>query len=367
MTRRAPHDVVPHVLVAGLVISLATAFFILRVSGPLAADDRQYRFWLNIIYWLLWTGLAPLVLLLSARFPLSAPRRGRHLGIHLAAGVGFGVSHLALLQVLAGVIRSLVSHQTFRVAYGALPAPARLHIEWEITMYWALVGLAHAMMFRAEARERTLRAAQLEAQLAQAQLRALQRQLQPHFLFNTLQTISALVHRDVREADRMIERLGDLLRMTLGAGELLQVPLSRELEHVRHYAAIEQANLGSRLALAVEVSGEAMDASVPSLLLQPLVENAVRHGVAPRASGGRIAIRAWRDGGALEIRVEDDGLGFRGESRAGIGLDNTRRRLEQTYGSAHQFIIAPGAAGGTTIYLRLPFTRVTECALEEAG
>jgi two-component system LytT family sensor kinase len=367
MTRRAPHDVIPHVLVAGTAIAVATGFVGMRLVGESGADNRTYTFVVNVVYWLLWTSLAPLVLLLSSRVPLSGEGRLRAFATHLAAGLIFATVHIALLYVSAAAVRSVVSGVPFATAYANLPSPTRMHVEWEITMYWALVGLGHAMMFRAEARDRAMRAAQLEAQLAQAQLQALQRQLQPHFLFNTLQTISALVHRDVLEADRMIERLGDLLRMTLGAGEVLEVPIAREIEHVRHYAAIEQANMGSRLTIAIDIAPDVMGAMVPSLLLQPLVENAVRHGLAPRAAGGRVTIRAWRDGTHVEIRVEDDGLGLAARPRAGVGLENTRLRLERSYLAAQRFDVSPRPGGGTAVTIRVPYRRAAIIPIEAAG
>jgi hypothetical protein len=352
--RRAPHDIVPHVLIAGAVLALVAGFVAIRIADVSTPDARLYLFLLNVLYWLLWAGLAPVVLLISAREPLTGTRRLRAFGIHVAAGAAFAFVHVALWQICGSFVRTLIFESAVPETFRTLGGPTRLHVEWEMTMYWALVGLAHAMMFRAEARERALRAAQLEGQLARAQLQALQRQLQPHFLFNTLQTISALVHRDVNEADRMIERLGDLLRMTLGAGELSEVPLSVELEHVRHYTAIEQANMGSRLAVDVDAAPDVLDSTVPSLLLQPLVENAIRHGLAPRASGGRVAIKAWGDAEALYLRVEDNGLGLQGSNRVGIGLTNTRQRLEQAYGASQRFDIEPAVGGGVAISIRLP-------------
>jgi LytS/YehU family sensor histidine kinase len=294
------------------------------------------------------------VLTISSWVPLTGPRRFRALLVHAFAGAAFAFTHVALWQIFAALLRTLIFGDAVPQSFRNPRGPMRLHVEWEMTMYWALVGLAHAMMFRAEARERTLRTAQLEAQLAQAQLQALQRQLQPHFLFNTLQTISALVHRDVNEADRMIERLGDLLRMTLRAGDLTEVPLSVELEHVRHYAAIEEANMGARLKIDIDAAPDVLSTPVPSLLLQPLVENAVRHGVAPRANGGRVAIKAWGENETLYLRVEDNGVGLRGQSRTGIGLQNTRQRLEQAYGGRQHFSIESGADGGVVASIRLP-------------
>ena len=371
MPRRA-NSITPHVLIAGTIIAIMTGAVAVRIVNSESAGGRVYLFVMNVVYWSIWTGLAPAVLLLGRRVPFVAGRRGRALVFHAASGVGFAAVHLALITAAAVALRWWIfAAPAARTLAQLRPQfPTRLHIEWELTMYWALVGLAQAMAFRAEAQERALRAAQLESRLAQAQLQALQRQLQPHFLFNTLQTISALVHRDVREADRMIERLGDLLRMTLGAGDVAEVSLARELEHVRHYVTIEQANMGRRLVVTIDVAPDALACAVPSLLLQPLVENSVRHGLAPLAAGGHVRISAVRSGAhALELRVQDDGVGLRGSSGApGIGIENTRQRLRQLYGDAHRFDVAAPPDGGVVVSITLPFRAVADAvACEVAG
>ena len=177
----------------------------------------------------------------------------------------------------------------------------RIHIEWEVTMYWAMIGLANALAYRAEAQDRAVEAAGLEGRLAHAQLQALQSQLQPHFLFNTLHAISAMVRRDADGAEVMIERLADLLRMTLKMGATSETTLRQELTYVDHYLAIEQVHMGERLVVVRDVDPDALDALVPPLLLQPLVENAIRHGLSGRATGGCLEIRVRRAGESLEL------------------------------------------------------------------
>ena len=287
--------------------------------------------------------------------------------VHAVASVVFAAVHLAVVTLSPRAPRSWLFAIALAAVLDQIRVPMRIHVEWEITMYWALIGLAHAITFHAEAQERELRAAQLEGRLAHAQLQVLQRQLQPHFLFNSLHTIAALVHRDVNAADAMIERLGDLLRMTLSAGDVAEVSLARELEHVGHYVAIEQANMGQRLVVNIEAEPGTLSAAVPALLLQPLVENAVRHGLAPRAGGGHVRITAWRIDGTLAITVQDDGLGMRdGVTAAGIGLENTRQRLRQLYGDAHSFVIESPPDGGVVVSIRLPWKRAAERARVEA-
>jgi LytS/YehU family sensor histidine kinase len=218
------------------------------------------------------------------------------------------------------------------------------------------VGVSHGIEYYRRFRERELRASQLETRLAAARLEALRAQLQPHFLFNTLHAISALMNRDVEAAERMLARLSDLLRLTLDSAGEPMVPLKRELEFLAGYLEIEQTRFADRLTVQMNVEPDALDAPVPSLLLQPLVENAVRHGIAPRATPGRIEIRARRADGALHIEIEDNGRGLPREMREGLGLSNTRARLEQLYGPAHRFELraAKGDGSGTLVQLVLP-------------
>jgi LytS/YehU family sensor histidine kinase len=235
-------------------------------------------------------------------------------------------------------------------------------MEWEITMYWALVGLAHALAFRAEIRARALTAARLDAELSQAKLQALQQQMHPHFLFNTLQSVAGVMHKDVEAAERMIERLGGLLRASLRRGDDLVVPLARELEYAGHYLAIEQMNMGDRLQVEQDIPAETLPCAVPELLVQPLVENAVRHGIAPMARGGTVRIVARRDRDMLVLSVIDDGAGLgKASDGAGIALENTRRRLEMLYPDRHAFEIGEGPGGrGVVVEVMLPFVVAVE-------
>jgi two-component system, LytTR family, sensor kinase len=190
-------------------------------------------------------------------------------------------------------------------------------------------------------------------------------QLHPHFLFNTLNAISALMHQDVEVADRMIARLGELLRATLESADLQEVPLSQELEFIQPYLEIEQARLGPRLRVEVHVDDDARDGLVPNMLLQPLVENAIRHGIAPRTEPGSIAITAQRDNGSLRLQVRDDGPGMPSSgpsrSRNGLGLANTRARLQQLYGTASNLEVSNGRPAGLEVTVTIPF-RDSRCS-----
>ena len=215
--------------------------------------------------------------------------------------------------------------------------------------YLFLVGLAHALEFRRESDRRAVDSAQLEMRLVEAQLQALQRQLHPHFLFNTLNAIAGLMRTDVDAADRMMDRLGDLLRMTLNTSNIQEVPLKEELEVLQKYLDIEQVRLGNRLTVDIDIDAETLDAQVPNFLLQPLVENAVRHGIAPRVEPGQLAISASHRGDRLTIEIFDSGDGVPPHRltllNQGVGLANTRARLEHRYPHDHRLVFSNVSAG----------------------
>ncbi len=224
-----------------------------------------------------------------------------------------------------------------------------------------MIGVAHALDYYGKYREGELHAAELEAGLARAQLQLLKSQLHPHFLFNTLNAISALVHTDVEAADRMLARLGDLLRLALEDFGLQEAPLARELEVVRSYLEIEQARLGSRLSIIVDVGPDTLDAWVPTFLLQPLIENSIRHGIAPRAGKGRIEVHARRDREVLHLEVRDDGPGFPAlPPCGGVGLANTRARLFHLYGEAQRLQTRNEPRGGCVVQVTVPFREQAE-------
>jgi len=233
-----------------------------------------------------------------------------------------------------------------------------------LVVYWTIVGVGHALAYYRKYREREMLAIMLESRLAQTQLQMLKMQLQPHFLFNTLNAISALMHQDVELADQMLARLAQLLRATLESAGTQEVPLKQELEFVELYLEIEQARFGPRLVVHIDAEAETMDAGVPNLILQPLVENAIRHGIAPRPQTGHIEIRARRENGELRVEIMDDGPGLAGDSsvpqREGVGLTNTRARLRQLYGNAHQFTLANRAGGGLVVTVCVPFREIPD-------
>jgi LytS/YehU family sensor histidine kinase len=224
-----------------------------------------------------------------------------------------------------------------------------------VQISWAMLGIAHAWNSYAVYWRRELRASQLETALTRAQLHSLKAQLHPHFLFNTLNSISALIPRDAEAADRMLARLGDLLRMALEDSGAQVATLERELRFVHTYLEIEQVRFGPRLAVRTEVEEGLERVTVPCLLLQPLVENALRHGVAKKAGPGSLAVRVQRAGAALRLEVEDDGPGLPAVFKEGVGLANTKARLRRLYGADHAFRLERGQAGGVLVTIELPY------------
>ena len=319
---------------------------------------------LNLNYWYAWAVLVPVILWLARRF-----RFGRHTWPRAAAAHAAGVVGVTLAHAVLTVSGQVVLLDTFAAGRNAEWWPLFkelffLNFDWEMMTYWAVVGLSHALDFHRESQERELTAAHLETRLAEAQLQALQRQLHPHFLFNTLNTISALMHRDTEAADRMLERLSDLLRLTLDRISVQQVRLKDELDFIEKYLEIERARFGDRLQVHFAVDPGTLDAHVPTLLLQPLVENAVRHGIAPKVGGGRVEVSGRREGDLLRLVVSDNGFGLPADTlqafNEGVGLSNTRSRLEHLYGDRHTFEFHRPPGGGLAVSVVIPFSTTVE-------
>jgi two-component system, LytTR family, sensor kinase len=231
-------------------------------------------------------------------------------------------------------------------------------LDWMLMTYMFFVGLAHTLAYRRESEAQALNKAQLETRLVEAQLQSLQRQLRPHFLFNTLHTISGLMRSNLDAADRMMEQLGGLLRMTLNTSGAEEVPLHQELETLRKYLEIEHTRFGDRITTCIEADPSTLDAFVPFLLLQPLAENAIRHGVAPHARAGAVTISTARVSSRLVIEVRDSGDGLPQdrlvELNHGVGLSNTRARLEHLYRGEFDFTFS-NLEHGFLVTVSIPF------------
>ncbi len=307
---------------------------------------------------LVWGLLAPLVVTLSRRFPVIRDAGGRRVLLHVALSVAVALAGLAVLDVSDRLLHWSRSMGAPSRMISALKYTI-IHLHMGVAVYWVILAADHAFHYYARARESDLRAGRLKARLAEARLLALRTQLHPHFLFNTLNSIAVLMRRDLSAAERMLNGLSDLLRVTLErAGEQL-VTLAEELAYVRSYVGIESERFPDRLTVHFDVDPATLSARVPNLLFQPLVENAIRHGVAPRAAPGRIEIAARRRNGALELSVRDDGPGLPSPSLdslpLGVGLTNTRHRLEALYGRDHRFVVANAPHGGVQATIVIPF------------
>lgn len=317
---------------------------------------------LNLSYWYSWACLAPGVIWLGRRFPFD--RRGWRLsvGVHLVGVFLATTLHVALTVGSRFAIMSVTGKEG-----GTWLMEAQrmyfLNFDWEMMTYWAILGLSYALRYHYEAQDRAIRASQLETRLVEAQLQSLQRQLQPHFLFNTLNTISTLMHRDVDAADNMIAKLGDLLRLSLKSVGVQEVTLKQELDFLGKYLEIEQTRFRDRLSVVVDVDATTLDVLVPNLILQPLVENAIKHGIGPRPTPGTVIITARRMRDTLEIEVRDDGVGLTGAKlfafNRGVGLTNTRSRLQRLYGSAHRFEFRQPPDGGLSVVIAVPLVEAS--------
>src|SRR5262249_19665905 len=234
-------------------------------------------------------------------------------------------------------------------------------LDWCLVVYAVIVGAAHAFAFYQESQQRKLKAAQLETRLMEARLKTLEAELHPHFLFNTLHAISTLVHRDPESADRMISRLSDLLRITFDRTGEAKVSLKEEIDFLQKYLDIEQTRFQDRLKVHVHIDPETLDGEVPRMILQPIVENAIKHGIGGRKGGDRVQITAGKNGERLWMQVHDNGGGLQVRTlralRTGVGLANTRDRLECLYGRLYRLEFSD-RDGGLSVLIDIPFQRV---------
>jgi two-component system LytT family sensor kinase len=304
-----------------------------------------------------WALLCPLILYLAKRFPISRTGWRKALLVHIPASLLVSLVQVALHTVVTQIVEGYLTREGAWEVFRALFART---YHFGLIPYWVMVLVWCGIQYY---KDRELRASQLQTRLAQAELQALKMQLHPHFLFNTLHAISALMQQDVKAADRMVARLSDLLRISLQASNIQEVPLWQELEFLEGYLEIEKTRFQDRLKVEMNIAPETLDATIPNLILQPLVENSIRHGIAKHRGAGLVEIRSEKEDGRLRVLVRDNGAGLPDEGcdtfKEGIGLSNTRARLQQLYGSKHdlQFRNAPG--GGLVVTLLIPFS--TNC------
>ena len=335
---RVPPRVVVLTAVGLALLSTLLAWQFTRLAGLTSMTVWRLAL-LNVSWWGLWAAMTPLVIWLSRRFRIERGRLRAAMAAHLPAVAGLSVLHIAGMEVVQWWLAEFDGRG--HAWWASLRRTAVLYFDWEMMTYWAVVGATHAHLYYVESRARAVRTVQLEARLVQAQLSALQQQLSPHFLFNTLHSISALMHTDVAAAERMLMQLSDLLRTTLDHLGRQEVTLEEEVAALSKYLEIEQARFGERLAVRFDVQPDALHTLIPSLLLQPLVENAVKHGIGGRAGAGLIEIAARRDGDKLRLEVRDDGVGLSESAltalEKGIGVSTTRSRLQHLFGAGFRF------------------------------
>ncbi len=340
---------VPAVIFAGLS----------HVAMLRAGSDSVIWEWLGgqLGAWWTWALLTPLIVWLARRYPVDHTPRGRNISVHVVASIILG-----FVQLCIAVFASIRFHGE--------PATWAYYIDqvvpylmwrglWAVLVYWAILGVVYALDYRWNLHKRALEISRLEAQVAHARLDALQRQLQPHFLFNALNSISVLIRAQrTEDADRVLGDLSDLLRYVLAHQDAHDVALRDELEFTKRYTDIERTRFGDRLGVTFNASEGLMDARLPGFILQLLVENAIRHGVAQTNGGGHVTVNVTRENDQLMITVNDNGAGFsqsgRTDAHEGIGLHNAHERLQHLYGQAYRLNLMENTTGGVTTTLVIP-------------
>ncbi|HEY4038567.1 MAG TPA: histidine kinase [Burkholderiaceae bacterium] len=309
----------------------------------------------------IWAGLTPVVFMLTTRFPLVRPHLARAFVIHCAAFLALSAIHCVIADAIGGPL----AFRAPNYAGGLLALRFLEEIYSDIWMYWPLVCIRALLDSHAQIRRRETESARLQALLATSQLELLRAQIRPHFLFNTLHSITTLVRTDAAAAEDLIADLAEILRASFVDSSSQETTLRREMELVDCYLRIQQRRFSDRLSLACRIAPETLEAAVPPLVLQSLVENAVIHGISPSNRPGTVTIRADRDGDRLQLEVSDDGAGLPASFRPGVGISNARSRMQRLYGSDQQLRIDGAVGCGTTVGVSIPFRVVP--AVSPAG
>ena len=350
------------VWVVGSVLWTLLAFLTSAGAHVYTASMGEPISWAQLLAWnvsiaFVWSLLTPIIYELSRRYTFDRASWKLSLPIHIVASVVLTFLAAAALARLSPLITWIKEP----------PMPYFPHVLsrffMDLPRYWYVVLITQAIAFYGKYQERQLFSSQLEAQLANAQLEVLKIQLEPHFLFNTLNSIAALARHDGEAAEHMTLQLADLLRMSLDGVGVHEVPLHQELTFLQKYIDIQQVRFHDRLRVETEIDPRTFDTLVPNLILQPLVENAIRHGIGPRRAPGFIRITTWRDRDDVWMEIRDDGLGFtRGGLMPpeGVGLRNTRGRLQQLYNDDHAMMLEDSPGGGCTVKIRVPYRTRTE-------
>ena len=344
---------------------VSVIFAAVSYAAAIGENNKEFGFVsalrLNLVQFYLWAILSPLLFKFSRRFPIEfRPLNFRNLLLYFPAVISFAgihqTVHLAILWSITPRWR-----QQFPALIDCYRAYFAFGFYIDLIIASLIVVAVHALLYYQSFRASELAQSSLKTQLARSQLRALKMQLHPHFLFNTLHSISSLVLEDPPKANSMIARLGDFLRLTLENSDQQLVTLKEETEFLRCYLDIEQVRFGDRLTVALELEPQTLSAQVPHLILQPVVENAIQHAIAPHATRGHINIEARRLNGLLRLEVRDNGPGITSNSdwlgMKGVGLSNVRARLDQIYGSDFRFELINVRDGGLAVVMEIPFQR----------
>jgi len=337
-------------LTAGLLFAAQSYYYRASLGQPVSwwvilfHDASYFLLWFLFMPWLLWLG---------KRFYVERAQWQPRLAVHFAFGVATALAHRALYDLLFLPLRQTAERPFTweRFYYSVIGS-----FDYGVLVYFVALLVIHALAYYRGLQQEQLRSAQLQGELATAQLQALRMQLHPHFLFNTLNAIAILIKQDAGRAHRMVELLADLLRQVLQNQHEQEIPLQQELEFLQLYLEIEGMRFGDRLQVRMHIEPGTLAARVPRLILQPLTENALRHGLARHRRPGVIEITAARRNGELELCVRDNGDGPDAHASAsGIGLANTRARLQTLYGAKAHFSLTPAENGGAVAALVLPF------------
>jgi hypothetical protein len=313
-------------------------------------------FALGMSLWYAWAILSLIIYQWTRWLPLEVGLWPQRLAIHIGAGIIFALLKLVMdFPIIKFIYCPQPELLTFSVFF---PMALVGYFFRYLLISWLLIGVAHGIWYFQKYRDREKRASQMEARLSQARLQILRMQLQPHFLLNALNTIASLVHSDPERADEALCKLGDLFRFVLEHSGAQEVSVRDELDFIESYLEIEKLRFGSRVGVNIQVDRHVWQARVPQLLLQPLVENALRHGINGRVDPGRIDIRVIQAGERLRMEVSDDGPGLTEDksptARGGVGLSNTRARLQELYPDAHHFELCNRPSGGALALVELP-------------
>ena len=320
-----------------------------------AGDDRRHALLLSLTLWWSWGIVTPLILWVDRQMPVSS----KQLALRVLAHLFPSLLVTSMYVYLLGAVRAVFGLGAWNSVPGLLVVSLRGMFLWNWLVYWLILGAWQAYRYYDHYITGELRLERLEKNFSEARLNALRMQLDPHFLFNALNTISSQVDRDPKLARRMIEHLGDLLRLSLESKDRQEVPLAEEMAFLEHYVAIQKIRFGDHLRIETQIAPEVKYASVPCLFVQPLVENAIRHGISRRASGGTVIVSAQRAGNRLDVRVLDDGVGLPAgwtlENSRGLGLSVTRQRVAGLYPDGEAgFAVNRRASGGTEVEISLP-------------